>query len=97
MAAQDQTVGITTSLLFVGGTACVGFTGIGARVNAVTLQAALGGTCYIVGASTMSQGYLMIANQPITFAGPVNLSVNNQSGTTATIQVIKHLNPPSVF
>lgn len=95
MSAQDTARGLTSGFFAIGASACVGFT-CGAYVNSVQFQYLSGGTCSIVGISTMSQGALMFSSLPQNFGGPLSCFFNTLNGTTSIVQFIKVLNDPSI-
>lgn len=91
MSSNDYARGITSGVMAVGGSLAVGFTS-GPQINSVMFQYLSGGTCSLVGISTMTQGYLLTAGIPVSFGGPVSLYLNSLSGTTSLVQFIKIAN-----
>lgn len=95
MAAQDSAVGITTALITVGASLCVGLTA-GPFVNSWTVNFISGGTCSIVGVSTLTVGYPILGT-PVNLGGPTKFFINETGGVTSIVAIIKSLNSPSAF
>jgi hypothetical protein len=90
MSSNDVTRGITTARVAIGGSLCIGFTA-GAGCNGYMLSFISGGTCSLVGTSTMSTGYLLSAGNQVPIAGPAPFYINELAGVTAIVQLIRTL------
>ncbi len=96
MSSQDTAVGVTTGVLTIGATTCVGFT-CGPYVNSVMFELLSGGTVTIVGVSTISATGYPLTSIPVTIGGHPTLFFNEKAGVTSTVAFIKTLNPPAEF
>lgn len=86
---QSDAFGITTALITIGASSCVGMTA-GPYANSWMINLQTGGTVSLVGQSTLAKGYLL-ATVPVMIGGPATFWVNETAGVTSVISIAKTL------